>query len=88
MTLRSETLRFVAPGEQVVPGLVTTRSGVLEDADAIERRIEAAAAFVPIEQLCLSPQCGFSSTLRSDTLTVDEWAELDLIVEVAAEVRG
>jgi 5-methyltetrahydropteroyltriglutamate--homocysteine methyltransferase len=80
-------LRFVPPGKQVVLGLVTTKSGALEDADALKRRIDEAAKHVPLEQLCLSPQCGFSSTVEGNALTVEEqWAKLRLIVEVAADV--
>jgi 5-methyltetrahydropteroyltriglutamate--homocysteine methyltransferase len=84
-----EPLRFVPPGKQVVLGLVTTKRGELEDADALKRRIDEAAKFVPIEQLCLSPQCGFSSTVEGNTLTYDEQvAKLELIVAVAEDVWG
>ncbi len=84
-----EPLRFVPPDKMVVLGLVTTKRGALEDADALKRRIEEAATFVPLEQLCLSPQCGFSSTLEGNALTYDEEvAKLRLIVEVAADVWG
>jgi 5-methyltetrahydropteroyltriglutamate--homocysteine methyltransferase len=84
-----EPLRFVPPGKQVVLGLVTTKRGELEDADDLKRRIEQAARFVDIDQLCLSPQCGFSSTEQGNRLTVDEqFAKLALIVEVAADVWG
>jgi 5-methyltetrahydropteroyltriglutamate--homocysteine methyltransferase len=82
-------LRFVPPGKQVVLGLVTTKRGELEDADALKRRIDEAAKYVPLEQLCLSPQCGFSSTVEGNTLTEDEqWAKLRLIVRVAQDVWG
>lgn len=82
-------LRFVPPGKQVVLGLVTTKSGKLEDADTLKRRIDEAAKHVPLEQLCLSPQCGFSSTVEGNALTAEEqWAKLRLIVEVAAAVWG
>jgi 5-methyltetrahydropteroyltriglutamate--homocysteine methyltransferase len=82
-------LRFVPPGKQVVLGLVTTKSGKLEDADALKRRIEEAAQYVPLEQLCLSPQCGFSSTVEGNTLSHEEQvAKLRLIVEVAQDVWG
>jgi 5-methyltetrahydropteroyltriglutamate--homocysteine methyltransferase len=71
----------------VVLGLVTTKRGQLENKDELKRRIEAAARFVPLEQLCLSPQCGFSSTEEGNELTVDEQvAKLRLIVETAREV--
>ena len=84
-----EPLRFVPPGKQVVLELVTTRTGALEDPDALERCIDEAATHVPLDQLCLSPQCGFSSTVEGNALTVDEQrAELGLIVAVAADVRG
>jgi 5-methyltetrahydropteroyltriglutamate--homocysteine methyltransferase len=83
-----EPLRFLPKGEkQVVLGLVTTKRGELESKDAIKRRIDEASTFAPIEQLCLSPQCGFSSTVEGNELTEDEqWAKLRMIVEVAEEV--
>src|SRR5881275_1149487 len=81
-----EPLRFVPKGKMVVLGLVTTKRGQLEDKDQLKRRIEEAAQFVPIEQLCLSPQCGFSSTVEGNVLSYDnEVAKLELIVETAAE---
>jgi methionine synthase II (cobalamin-independent) len=84
-----EPLRFVPPGKYVVLGLVTTKRGELESKDLLKRRIEEAAQYVPIEQLCLSPQCGFSSTVEGNTLTYDEQrAKLELIVETTAEVWG
>ena len=67
-----EPLRFVPEGKQVVLGLVTTKTGRLEDKDDLKRRIDEAAKYVPLEQLCLSPQCGFSSTVEGNELTVDE----------------
>ncbi len=82
-------LRFVPPGKQVVLGLVTTKRGELEDADVLKRRIDEAAKYVPLDQLCLSPQCGFSSTVEGNTLTYDEQvAKLELIVRVAEDVWG
>lgn len=82
-------LRFVPKGKQVVLGLVTTKRGELESKDALKRRIEEAAQFVPLDQLCLSPQCGFSSTVDGNALTYDEQvAKLALIVETASEVWG
>ena len=82
-------LRFVPPGKQVVLGLVTTKRGLLERKDDLRRRIEEASAYVPLDQLCLSPQCGFSSTVEGNALTIDdERAKLELIVETAAEVWG
>ena len=85
-----EPLRFLPKGEkQVVLGLVTTKRGELEAKDELKRRIDEASRFAPLEQLCLSPQCGFSSTVEGNLLTEDEqWAKLRLIVEVAEEVWG
>jgi 5-methyltetrahydropteroyltriglutamate--homocysteine methyltransferase len=84
-----EPLRFVPPGKQVVLGLVTTKRPQLESKDDLKRRIDEAAKFVPLDQLCLSGQCGFSSTVEGKDLTVDdEIAKLSLIVETAAEVWG
>jgi 5-methyltetrahydropteroyltriglutamate--homocysteine methyltransferase len=84
-----EPLRFVPEGKQVVLGLVTTKRGELEDPDLLKRRIEQAARYVDIEQLCLSPQCGFSSTEEGNKLTIDQqFAKLAMIVEVAEEVWG
>src|SRR5262245_1352561 len=85
-----EPLRFVPKGKkQVVLGLVTSKSGVLESKDAIRRRIDEATKYVDIEQLCLSPQCGFASTEEGNILAEDEqWAKLRLIVEVAEDVWG
>jgi 5-methyltetrahydropteroyltriglutamate--homocysteine methyltransferase len=84
-----EPLRFVPPGKHVVLGLVTTKRGALEDKDTLKRRIEEAARYVDIDQLCLSPQCGFSSTSEGNVLTYDEQvAKLGLIVETAEEVWG
>jgi 5-methyltetrahydropteroyltriglutamate--homocysteine methyltransferase len=82
-------LRFVPPGKKVVLGLVTTKRGELESKDALKRRIAEASRYVPLEQLCLSPQCGFSSTVEGNVLTYDEEvAKLALVVETAAEVWG
>src|SRR5260370_28904626 len=64
-----EPLRFVPPGKMVVLGLVTTKRGALEHADRLKRRIDEAARFVPLDQLCLSPQCGFSSTVEGNLLS-------------------
>ena len=84
-----EPLRFVAAGKFVVLGLVTTKTGSLESKDVLMRRIEEASRYVPIEQLCLSPQCGFSSTVEGNALTREEqMAKLELIVETATEVWG
>jgi 5-methyltetrahydropteroyltriglutamate--homocysteine methyltransferase len=83
-----EPLRFLPKGDKhVVLGLVTTKRGQLESKDELKRRIDEAATHAPIEQLCLSPQCGFSSTVEGNVLTEEEqWAKLALIVEVAGEV--
>ncbi len=84
-----EPLRYVPEGKQVVLGLVTTKHGELESKDALKRRIDEASAYVPLDQLCLSPQCGFSSTVEGNRLTFDdEVAKLRLVVETAAEVWG
>ena len=84
-----EPLRFVPKGKTVVLGLVTSKSGRLEGKDAIKRRIEQAAKFIPLDQLCLSPQCGFASTEEGNLLAEDEqWAKLRMIVELAEEVWG
>jgi len=80
-------LRFVPPGKMVVLGLVTTKRGELESKDTLKRRIDEAAKYVPLDQLCLSGQCGFSSTVEGNALTHEEQvAKLRLIVETAAEV--
>jgi len=84
-----EPLRFVPKGKMVVLGLVTTKTGKLEDPDVLKRRIDEAARFVPLDQLCLSPQCGFSSTVEGNVLTADEQAaKLRLVVETARDVWG
>jgi 5-methyltetrahydropteroyltriglutamate--homocysteine methyltransferase len=80
-------LRFVPKGKQVVLGLVTTKRGELESKDAVKRRVEEASRHVDLDQLCLSPQCGFSSTVEGNALTLDEEiAKLRLVVEVAREI--
>jgi 5-methyltetrahydropteroyltriglutamate--homocysteine methyltransferase len=83
-----EPLRFLPKGDkQVVLGLVTTKRGELESKDDLKRRIEDATRFAPLEQLCLSPQCGFSSTVEGNALSEEQqWAKLRLIVELADEV--
>ncbi len=82
-------LRFVPPGKMVVLGLVTTKRGALESKDDLKRRIDEASKYVPLEQICLSPQCGFSSTVEGNALTYDEEvAKLQLVVETAHEVWG
>lgn len=85
-----EPLRFLPKGhKQVVLGLVTTKTGELESKDELKRRIDEASRCAPIEQLCISPQCGFSSTVEGNTLTEEQqWTKLALVVEVAEEVWG
>jgi 5-methyltetrahydropteroyltriglutamate--homocysteine methyltransferase len=84
-----EPLRFVPKGKMVVLGLVTTKRGTLETKDELKRRIDEASQFVPLDQLCLSPQCGFSSTVEGNSLTFDEEvAKLRLVVETAHDVWG
>ena len=82
-------LRFVPKGKYVVLGLVTTKKGKLETKDELKRRIDEASKYVSLDQICLSPQCGFSSTLEGNKITVEEEiAKLKLIVEVSKEVWG
>ena len=84
-----EPLRFVPKSKRVVLGLVTTKRGELEKKDDLKRRIDEAARYVPLDQLCLSPQCGFSSTVEGNALSFDDqWAKLALVVETAEEVWG
>jgi methionine synthase II (cobalamin-independent) len=84
-----EPLRHVPKGKIVVLGLVTTKRPELERKDDLKRRIEEASRYVDIDQLCLSPQCGFSSTREGNDLTIDEqFAKLELVLETAAEVWG
>ena len=84
-----EPLRLLPKGKLVVLGLVTTKSGKLESKDELKRRIDQAAKYAPLEQLCLSGQCGFASTEEGNLLSEDEqWAKLARIVEVADEVWG
>jgi 5-methyltetrahydropteroyltriglutamate--homocysteine methyltransferase len=84
-----EPLRFVPKGKTVVLGLVTSKSGALESKDDLKRRVNEAARYLDLEQLCLSPQCGFASTEEGNVLAESEqWAKLALIVEVANEIWG
>jgi len=85
-----EPLRFLPRGsKRVVLGLITSKSGVLEPRDDVLRRIEEASRFAPVEQFCLSPQCGFASTEEGNLLTEDEqWAKLRFVVDIAKEVWG
>jgi 5-methyltetrahydropteroyltriglutamate--homocysteine methyltransferase len=84
-----EPLRFVPKGKMVVLGLVTTKRGALETKDQLKRRIDEASQYVPLDQICLSPQCGFSSTVEGNSITFDdEVAKLRLVKETADEVWG
>ena len=84
-----EPLKQVSENKNVVLGLITTKSPVLEDKDVIKKRIEQAAQFVPLNRLFLSPQCGFASCEIGNKLTEDEqWAKIDLVQEIAKEVWG
>jgi len=82
-------LRYLPKGKTVVLGLVTTKFGEMESKDALKRRIDEAAKYAPMEQLCLSPQCGFSSTVHGNNIAVEaQRAKLKLVVETAREVWG
>jgi 5-methyltetrahydropteroyltriglutamate--homocysteine methyltransferase len=84
-----EPLRFVPKGKIVVLGIVTSKSGELESKDTLKRRIDEAAKYISLDQLCLSPQCGFASTEEGNVLTeAQQWAKLRMIVELADEVWG
>ncbi len=84
-----EPLRMLPKGKRVVLGIMTTKTGKLEGKDDLKRRIDAAAKYAPLDQLCISGQCGFASTEEGNTLTEDEqWAKLRRLVEVADEVWG
>ncbi|MFL4999604.1 MAG: 5-methyltetrahydropteroyltriglutamate--homocysteine S-methyltransferase, partial [Xanthobacteraceae bacterium] len=84
-----EPLRFLPKGKTVVLGLVSSKSGALESKDALLRRIDEAAKYAPLDQLALSPQCGFASTEEGNVLAEQEqWAKLRMIVELSKEVWG
>ena len=85
-----EPLRFLPKGKKIVVlGLITSKSGTLEKKDDVKRRIDEAGKHAPVEQFCLSPQCGFASTEEGNILTEDQqWAKLREIVELADEVWG
>lgn len=84
-----EPLRYVPKDQRVVLGLITTKTGQLEQADDLLRRIDAASKFVPLENLALSPQCGFASTVEGNIITMDDqWKKLALITRVAGKVWG
>jgi 5-methyltetrahydropteroyltriglutamate--homocysteine methyltransferase len=82
-------VRFVPKRKTVVLGLISSKRPQLEKADVLARRIEEASHFVPLENLALSPQCGFASTMEGNLLTEnDQWAKLRLVVETARRVWG
>ena len=84
-----EPLRFLPQGKYAVLGLVSSKSGTLESKDEIKRRVDAAARFAPLEQLCLSPQCGFASTCHGNDISFDaQRRKLELVVECAEEIWG
>jgi 5-methyltetrahydropteroyltriglutamate--homocysteine methyltransferase len=85
-----EPLRFLPKSNKIVVlGLVTSKQGRLEPREDIKKRIQEATKFVALDQLCLSPQCGFASTEEGNVLAEDEqWAKLKMIVELADEVWG
>ncbi len=84
-----EPLRFIPKGKIAVLGLITSKSGTLENSAAIKARIDEAARWLPLEQLALSPQCGFASSVPGNLLSVDEqWRKIDLMLEVARDVWG
>jgi len=82
-----EPLRFVPKGKTVVLGLITSKSGRLESREELKRRVDEATKYAPLEQLCLSPQCGFASTEEGNILSEEEqWAKLAMMVELAEEI--
>jgi 5-methyltetrahydropteroyltriglutamate--homocysteine methyltransferase len=85
-----EPLRFLPKGNKVVVvGVITSKSGQLENKDDIKRRLEEASNYAPLDQLAVSPQCGFASTEEGNILTEEEqWAKLKLAVDVAGEMWG
>ena len=84
-----EPLRFMPSGKMVVLGLISSKDPTLESRDYLLERIEEASAYVPVERLALSPQCGFASTAAGNLLTEeDQWRKLELVAEVAREVWG
>jgi 5-methyltetrahydropteroyltriglutamate--homocysteine methyltransferase len=84
-----EPLRFVPAGKVVVLGLVTTKRAALESTAAVARRIEEASQYVPLENLCLSPQCGFASTVEGNQITeAEQWGKLERIIEISRQVWG
>ena len=84
-----EPLKYIPEDKQVVLGLITTKSPVLEDKEEVKRRIREAEKYVPLDRLCLSPQCGFASCEIGNKLTeAQQWTKIDLVREIAKEVWG
>ena len=84
-----EPLRLLPKGKTVVLGLITSKTGTIENKEFVRRRIDEASKYAPLDQLCLSPQCGFASTEEGNVLAEDEqWAKLRLVTELADEVWG
>jgi 5-methyltetrahydropteroyltriglutamate--homocysteine methyltransferase len=84
-----QPLRHVPKGKHIILGLISTKTAILEPKDEIKRRIDAAARFVPLDQLCLSPQCGFASNFMGNPVTIDdERRKLELVVDIARDVWG
>jgi 5-methyltetrahydropteroyltriglutamate--homocysteine methyltransferase len=82
-------LRFVPPTKTVVLGLVTTKVATLESSQELIQRVKEASRYIPLENLCLSPQCGFSSTVHGNQISeADQWAKLELVVNTAREIWG
>ena len=84
-----EPLKYIPEDKQVVLGLITTKTPVLEDKEEVKRRIREAEKYVPLDRLCLSPQCGFASCEIGNKLTeAQQWAKIDLVTEITKEVWG
>ena len=84
-----EALKFIPKDKRVVLGIVTSKRPELEDLDALEARVRKAAEYFPLEHLCVSPQCGFASTEEGNALTEEQqWAKIDLVVELAERIWG
>lgn len=84
-----EPLRFVPDNKTIVLGIITTKLGEMENPDDLKRRIDEASKFMPLENICLSPQCGFSSTVHGNQISHDDqWAKLDLVVNTARDIWG
>jgi 5-methyltetrahydropteroyltriglutamate--homocysteine methyltransferase len=84
-----EPLRFLPKGKKAVLGLVSSKTGALESPDDLKRRVDEAQKYVPLEHLCLSPQCGFSSTHHGNQLTeAEQWAKLELVLDTAQQIWG